>query len=275
MFIKILFLFMTYAIIGWVWETPYVSIGQKKYINRGFLRGPYIPIYGLACITIILTMSVFQDFNQDRIGVILIQVMFISLVSAVWEYVTSWSLEVVFKTRWWDYSKHKFNLNGRIALDYTILFGIGGYILWRFINPLFLELYSNISGNLLVWIVTVFYLIFFIDSYLTLRDLFNLRSIVIKLNTLKVELGIRQDMLIEKVHHHREFSRDYIADLVASLQELKERGKERLSESLEMQISNVQLAFKNSSNLSRLFKKFPKSPFRYWNDIREKIGRRK
>jgi len=157
---------MTYAIIGWVWETPYVSIGQKKYINRGFLRGPYIPIYGLACITIILTMSVFQDFNQDRIGVILIQVMFISLVSAVWEYVTSWSLEVVFKTRWWDYSKHKFNLNGRIALDYTILFGIGGYILWRFINPLFLELYSNISGNLLVWIVTVFYLIFFIDSFL-------------------------------------------------------------------------------------------------------------
>jgi len=220
-------------------------------------------------------MSVFQDFNQNSIGVILIQVMFISLVSAVWEYVTSWSLEVVFKTRWWDYSKHKFNLNGRIALDYTILFGIGGYILWRFINPLFLELYSNISGNLLVWIVTVFYLIFFIDSYLTLRDLFNLRSIVIKLNTLKVELGIRQDMFIEKVHQHRETSRDYIADLVASLQELKERGKERLSESLEMQISNVQLAFKNSSNLSRLFKKFPKSPFRYWNDIREKIGRRK
>ncbi|MBN2604569.1 MAG: putative ABC transporter permease, partial [Bacilli bacterium] len=144
---KYLFLFMIYAIIGWLWETPYVSINEKKYVNRGFLRGPYIPIYGSVCVTLILSMTLFDSFNQNNPFIIIIEIMFVALISAIFEYTTSYILEKVFKTRWWDYTYRKYNLNGRIALDYTVLFGIGGYLLWRFVNPVFSTLFANIASN--------------------------------------------------------------------------------------------------------------------------------
>jgi len=275
MFIKILFLFMVYAVVGWLWETPYVSIGHKKFINRGFLRGPYIPIYGMACLTIVLTMSVFDGLNQGSIGIVIIQIIFIALISAVWEYVTSWSLEVIFKTRWWDYSKHKYNLNGRIALDYSILFGIGGYILWRFINPVFLSLYGNLSANIILVVIVTFYAFFLADSYITLKDLFSLRTAIIKLNKLKLDLAYKQVLFFDKLEQRKVASKDHIADLMASLQELKDKGKGKLSDSIDTQITYLQNTFRNSKNLSRLFMKFPRTRFHLWDDLRERLSRKK
>lgn len=274
MFVQILFLFIVYSVIGWLWETPYVSIGNKKFVNRGFLRGPYIPIYGLACLTIILTMRVFDGLNQDSIGIVIVELVYIGLISAVWEYGTSWGLEVVFKTRWWDYSNHKVNLNGRIALDYSVLFGIGGFILWRFINPLILTLYSNLSGDILLVAIILFYGFFLLDSYSTLKDLFSLRAVIIEFNKLKAELVTRQDIFLDKLGMRKEISKDYISDLLISLQELKDREKDKLSNSMELKISYLQNSFRNSKNLSRLYRKFPRTPFQFWDEFKERINKK-
>ncbi len=268
MMIQVLFLFIIYAVIGWLWETPYVSFNQKKYINRGFLRGPYVPIYGFACLTIILSMSIFNTFDNDNIVIIIIQIFYIGIISAVWEYLTSLGLEKLFKMRWWDYSTRKFNLNGRIALDYTVLFGIGGYLLWRFINPIFESIYSSISPSYLIVIIILFYTIFLIDNIYTFRDLLRLRDIIAKLHNLKRSFAGKYDYIFEKAYKSimekdegfiKTLS-DYKNSLRNELTNIRNKGGNKLALSIENKANQLNLLLSKSTSLSRFYSKYPKSP---------------
>ena len=151
---KILFLFIIFSTIGWLWETPWVSIRTKKYVNRGFLHGPYIPIYGFAIVTVVLSMGIFNGIHNSSVFLILLQIIYIGLVTAVWEFFTSYILEKIFHTRWWDYSSHKFNFQGRISLHVSFFFAISGYLVWRFINPVFVSLFDIILNTIFVRIKT-------------------------------------------------------------------------------------------------------------------------
>ena len=267
MVIKILFLFMIYSIVGWLWETPYVSFNEKKYVNRGFLKGPYIPIYGFACITIILSMSIFRSVEYS-FALIIIQILFISFISAVWEYFTSLGLEVAFKTRWWDYSNRKFNLNGRVALDYTILFGIGGYLLWRFVNPVFESFYDIIMPNYMVVLVLIFYTFYLIDFIYTFRDLLKLRDIIIKLNNLKISFAGKYDYIFEKAYisimeRDEKFVKalgEYKNSLRRELLSIRNKGGNKLALSIEKKASQLNTILLKSKSLSRFFSKYPKAP---------------
>jgi len=267
MVIKILFLFMIYSIVGWLWETPYVSFNEKKYVNRGFLKGPYIPIYGFACITIILSMSIFRSVEYS-FALIIIQILFISFISAVWEYFTSLGLEVAFKTRWWDYSNRKFNLNGRVALDYTILFGIGGYLLWRFVNPVFESFYDIIMPNYMVVLVLIFYTFYLIDFIYTFRDLLKLRDIIIKLNNLKISFAGKYDYIFEKAYisimeRDEKFVKalgEYKNSLRRELLSIRNKGGNKLALSIEKKASQLNTMLLKSKSLSRFFSKYPKAP---------------
>ncbi len=258
---------MIYSVVGWIWETPYVSFNEKKYVNRGFLKGPYIPIYGYACITIILSMSIFESIG-DSILLIIIQILFISLISAVWEYFTSLGLEVAFKTRWWDYSNRKFNLNGRVALDYTILFGIGGYLLWRFINPLFNIIFNNITPDYLLAFIIAFYILFLIDTINTFKDLLRLRDIIIKLNKLKISFAGKYDYIFGKAYNSimekdEGFVKalgDYKNTLRKELTSIRNNGGTKLALSIENKAKQLNKVLLKSKSISRFFSKYPKSP---------------
>ena len=258
---------MIYSIIGWIWETPYVSFNEKKYVNRGFLKGPYIPIYGYACLTIILSMSIFESIG-DSILLIIMQILFISVISAVWEYFTSLGLEIAFKTRWWDYSNRKFNLHGRVALDYTLLFGIGGYLLWRFINPIFDSIYNNIAPNYLLVFILIFYTAFLIDNIYTFRDLLRLRDIIIKLNNLKISFAGKYDYIFEKAYisimeRDEGFVKalgDYKNSLRRELSSIKNKGGTKLALSIENKAKQLNTVLLKSKSLSRFFNKYPKAP---------------
>ncbi len=258
---------MIYSVIGWMWETPYVSFNEKKYVNRGFLKGPYIPIYGFTCITIILSMSIFESI-EESVLLVIIQILSISLISAVWEYFTSLGLEIVFKTRWWDYSNRKFNIHGRVTLDYTILFGIGGYFLWRFVNPVFDDLYYNIPHNYMMTLILIFYSVYFIDYIYTFKDLLRLRNIIVKLNILKTLFGGKYDYIFEKaytsiVKRDEGFIKvlgEYKNSLRRELLDIRNKGGNKLALSIENKVNQLNVILLKSSSLSRFFNKYPKAP---------------
>ena len=97
-------LFMMYSFIGWVVETSFTFYKSKKFVNRGFLIGPYCPIYGWGCLAIILVVG--KD-TSDILGVFLKAILICSLL----EYFTSYFMEKIYNVRWWDYSNKKFNIN--------------------------------------------------------------------------------------------------------------------------------------------------------------------
>lgn len=169
--IKNLFLlFIIYSVIGWFIEVINSLIEEKKFVNRGFLIGPYCPIYGFGCV--ILTIIFYNDTN-DIISIFLKSV----FICSVLEYFTSYIMEKIFKYRWWDYSRNKFNINGRICLETMIPFGIGSCIVICFTNPTIFKMFDNISGTLTTIMAITLLLIITIDFIASTTLVFKIKGI--------------------------------------------------------------------------------------------------
>lgn len=155
--IKIYFLlFFIYSFLGWVLEVIYSLYDDKKFINRGFLIGPYCPIYGLGCVLILLLL---KNFTYHPVFLFIGGIIICSFL----EYFTSYIMEKLFRARWWDYSNRKFNLNGRICLETMLPFGIGVLIIWYIVNPFILKVLSLVPSNILSIIAIIIFVLMFID----------------------------------------------------------------------------------------------------------------
>ena len=148
-------LFILYSNIGWLIEVVKTKFDDKKWINRGFLIGPYCPVYGSSS----LIMAVYLSRYKNDITTVFILAFFIC---SVIEYLTSYVMEKLFNTRWWDYSDEKFNIEGRICLKNCFYFGILGVLMVYIVNPLFVRILNNINyGNLrIIGFIAFSYFIF-------------------------------------------------------------------------------------------------------------------
>lgn len=129
--------FFIYSFCGWLMETVLCSVRERRFINRGFLNGPICPIYGCGILLILIFLLPVRD-GISRIEVAL-PVIFLAgavLASAV-EYFTSWIMEKLFHARWWDYSDHSFNVNGRICLSISAAWGLLASAFVYLIQPYF------------------------------------------------------------------------------------------------------------------------------------------
>lgn len=163
-------LFITYSIIGWVIEEIDILILQKKVVNRGFLIGPYCPIYGFGSLFIILFLNKYLDDP--------IVLFFMTMISCgILEYLTSFIMEKIFKTRWWDYSDEKFNINGRICLETLVLFGIGGLVISYLAQPFIMSILTLIPANILNIIAIILSIIFIIDNIVSFKIILNFKLV--------------------------------------------------------------------------------------------------
>lgn len=260
---RILYLFMMFSIVGWLWETPWVSIRTKKFVNRGFLNGPYIPIYGFAVVTIILSMGIFDGVDSSKWYIVLVQLVYMGLVTAIWEFVTSYLLERLFHTRWWDYSSHKYNIQGRVSLYVTTFFAFGGYILWRFVLPLFDSIYISTSSSVVLVILLVFYAIFTIDSAFTLRDLFKVRNMMVTLEKLSEQLKGKVEGSMNEIKANLNTKKDNLLKQIEETKnELESRYKETqetLPPAIKKQFEKLTNTIKNNKFVARFYRRFPNS----------------
>ena len=150
-------IFFIYSVLGWIMESTYVSIGQKKFVNRGFLIGPYCPIYGYGSLIMIIYLEQYKD------NILTVFILGIAICSFL-EYITSYLMEKIFKARWWDYSDKKFNLNVRVCGKNALLFGIGGLIVIYLVHPIIETLISKLNNYLILILSIIFFVIYIIDT---------------------------------------------------------------------------------------------------------------
>lgn len=155
-------IFFTYSVIGWVIESTLVSIHEKKIINRGFLIGPYCPIYGYGSLVMILYLD---QYKNNIVTVFFLAI----IICSILEYLTSYLMEKLFKARWWDYSENKFNLNGRICGKNACLFGIGGVIIIYLVHPFLNSIAKLLNQNLFNILNIIFLIIFLTDTIISLN----------------------------------------------------------------------------------------------------------
>ncbi|WP_281677076.1 putative ABC transporter permease [Eggerthia catenaformis] len=194
--------FVFFSFLGWVWECLFCMINTGKWENRGFLFGPYCPIYGSA------VMLAYFIFGHHRLSVnsSLIIVFLICMIgSAVIEYVTSYILEKIYHARWWDYSNIPFNIKGRIALPISVAFGIAGIIIVKFVFPIVNNhfpphhsLFAESLSLLLMGLISV-------DLGVTLSTL---SEVVYHLNMTEKQLGNRIQWIYDRVGEETEELRE-------------------------------------------------------------------
>ena len=116
-FQKLVIYFVIYAFIGWVCEEVFCVIYTHEFVKRGFLFGPICPIYGYGAIILILFL---KDYKNKPIKLFFVA----AIVFSIFEYITDFFLQALFAAKWWDYTGQFLNLNGRITLSFSIIWGV-------------------------------------------------------------------------------------------------------------------------------------------------------
>ncbi len=158
--------FILFSFVGWLCETVFCSIAEKKFVYRGFLNGPICAVYGFGGLIVVYLLAPFRE----NILLLFLMGMF---ATTVLEYLTSYVLELVFQTRWWDYSERKFNLNGRVCLQFSLMFGVLAVLGVNLLYPLATHLITMIPIAGKPSIALILASIFLADFVLTVYGLFS------------------------------------------------------------------------------------------------------
>ena len=253
-------IFILFSFIGWISEVIYVGVtSAHKFVNRGFLHGPLCPVYGFGGVVILmLPPSLYATW---------IPLFFASMIlCTIVEYFVSWLMEKLFHTRWWDYSHYKIQLNGRICLLNSILFGFLGVVVIHFVYPLMIDLLDslgqkviNVSGVIILAVLSV-------DIFFTVRKLVDFANVMKKLK----ELG---ETLNSHYGQEEWFKKGSFMDMINSVIERAENRKEEFSQKILEKIDKVQNLRLPSVEL--FIKKFPSIKSTKYKDelnmIKEKI----
>ncbi|MDE5855888.1 MAG: hypothetical protein K2H06_02465 [Anaeroplasmataceae bacterium] len=213
-----IFCFFVYAFLGYLCEVAYCSICQKKLVNRGYLYMPICPIYGCGAILILLSMLPISNMWY------LVLILGILLTSGL-EYLTSYVMELIFHMRWWDYSKRKFNINGRVCLRNSLMFGALVMLVIYGLHPLMIKLMDAMGILAIRIIISILLTGLIIDFIFSTIKNINIAKVVAKINQLA----------------------EGAAD---KLKELKENASEKLSETKEY-LSNTAIAIKLKEFISK------------------------
>jgi len=238
-FIFLVIIFYSFA--GWVMEVIYTFIVQRRFVNHGFLHGPLCPIYGAGAFLVLVVLKPFGG-NIFLLGLM-------GMVSATaLEYATSWVMEKLFHTRWWDYSQNKFNLNGRVCLQNSIAFGILSIVIIRFLQPQVVRLLSLVNSRTQDGLALAIFILAFVDCCFTLAVLLRLDKKIAQIKTFV-------DEIFQKAEGSEWFDPYNLKKSYARLQKIAQDEK---TEAHELQLENFRAVIKQSDGVNRLFNSFPK-----------------
>lgn len=157
---ELLWLFFVYSFLGWIGETVYATIRQKKFANRGLINGPLCIIYGVGAVVISVTIN-----ELNGIWLFIFSMIYLTVI----EWIAGHLIEKVYKERWWDYRERKWNLDGYICLFSSVLWGILGFLVIKFGNGLALlvfKLCPSFIIELIIWIFAAVLVVDILASYM-------------------------------------------------------------------------------------------------------------
>lgn len=176
-----LLFFFFYCFFGWCFESSYVSGKQGRFVNRGFMYGPFLPIYGSGAIMMLVVSSPFQNH--------LIAIYFAGLVGAtVLEYVTGTAMEALFHMRYWDYSYQRFQYKGHICLSSSVAWGFLTLFLTQLLHKPVEQFICGFSDRAAAVLAAVIGVIALTDFVLSFKAAFELRDLLAKLEKAREEI---------------------------------------------------------------------------------------
>lgn len=243
-----LLFFYIYCFLGWVWESGLVSFQKKKWVNRGFMHGPFLPIYGTGAITVLLTTIPVKDN--------LVLVFLFGMTGAtILEYCTGVAMEKLFHVRYWDYSKQKFNLNGHICLLSSLAWGAFSIFMIKVLhNPIetFVFLIPYEVQEVIAFLLTIIIAVDFTQSFNEAMDLKELLENLTESNEeikkikKRIEVAIAfadsdRKELMQKANESKQALEDKIGDIKIRYEKMREEQREKSDKKKLTRATNLRL----------------------------------
>lgn len=257
--------FYFYCICGWIFESVYVSLANRKWINRGFMKGPWLPLYGSGAVIILLVTLPFQQYP--------VAVYFAGAITAtILEYFTGVVMLKLFKVRYWDYSHRKIQFQRHICLVSTIAWGFLSLLMVYVVHKPVVKLVNGWNEevvSIITFIITICMVYDFTNAF---REAMDLRSLIIQAEDLKKRL---EDMLAEqreKLSESIEESRNQIEEY---RKEAQSRRREQWMETIaEIEAARERLRQNMEKHSKQLLLHNPGSGFRGLEEETAEIRRR-
>lgn len=254
-----LFIFFTYAILGWCLEVAFHALVTGKFINRGFLNGPWCPVYGFGASAVLACLLPLRGS---------VPLLFLGslLVTSALEWLTGFVLEQLFHQRWWDYSDEPFNLNGYICLRFSLAWGLACLLVVDFIHPTVLWLIARLPHALGVVLLGVLLAAILLDLTATVRTIAKLNrrlrqidEAAAQLHAISDEIGGNiADRVLEAAERGQNLRDDLQAGLIEWKGELVDRREEFLERTEALRQKLEQALSEKNAGEARLMAAFPR-----------------
>lgn len=234
--IQWLFFFYFYCFAGWCFESAYVSIKNRKLTNRGFMRGPFLPIYGSGAIMMLVVSMPFRDnflltYLAGCVG------------ATVLEYVTGVTMEALFKVRYWDYSNVKFNFQGHICLGSTLAWGGLTIVTTNVVHVRVEALVLSIPGQILTVATLLLTAGIFADFALSFKAAIDLRNVLVRMEQVKAEMQRiqkRLDVILAVSNEELANRKEAFGESVNNAKQTLTESVSNLTESMSEVVSGIE-----------------------------------
>lgn len=248
----LLFLYI-YCFLGWMWESAYVSFCNKRWVNRGFLHGPFVPIYGFGAITVLLTTIPVKD----NLALVFL---FGMTGATILEYCTGVVMEKLFHVRYWDYSNKKLNVNGHICLTSSLAWGAFSMIMIRMIHTpieMFVLWIPYEAAEAAAFLLTILLAVDFTQSFNEAMDLKELlenlteskeeiKRIKKRVEAVMAIVASDRKEFLQKAADSKQALEDRIADIKVRYEKIREEQKEKLDQKRLTRATNLRLNLSKS-----------------------------
>lgn len=253
---EVLWVFLLYAVLGWMVEVAYAGVCEAKFVNRGFLNGPYCPIYGFGMLIVVMILyPIKENWLLLFLGAF--------LLTTVLEYLTGLILEKIFHHKWWDYSDIPFNIQGYVCLKFSLMWGLGGTFIVAVVHPFFykwIHLIPTIFDRILLAIMVIGLLV---DVSATVSDILKFNKRIKQLDQLAMRMRKISDELGEDIF-------DKVTLAMQKGEDILSEHDEKVQQFMKMR-ADFEAKLKDKHRASeRLIKAFPNIKSRKWGEVLEK-----
>jgi uncharacterized membrane protein len=276
---NMLWCFFIYAVLGWCIEVIYAAGKTGEFVNRGFLNGPYCPIYGIGVILVIYLLApVANNLFYLFIGSV--------LVTSALELIVGFLLEQIFQQKWWDYSEMPFNIGGYICLLFSLRWGLACLILVDRIHPVIYSSIQLIPPSLSKGLLLIFSSILIIDFMATVNLILKLNKKLKIVNGIALKIRESSDnvggniahsaiVIVRRKDNLKVRYKAKIENFAADILEMKETHKKALAYRKqvfsELYRANKELLVKTPFGYKRLLKAFPRLKILDHKEVLEKL----
>ncbi len=252
-----LWFFVIYAFFGWCLEVVYQAVEHGRFINRGFLNGPYCPIYGFGVITVIIALYPLRD------NVLILYAGSVILTTAI-ELITGFVLEKVFHQHWWDYSGERFNFKGYICLKFSLLWGVACLVTIRIIQPPIDAFVNRLPEKLGIVLLIVFYTGFVSDFIITVMAIMHIKKRILLLESISGEMRKISDATGVRIF-------DTVEEIRGKSDELSTKNAEYRKRMEELRLRYRTELEKRGYNMKRIENAFPKLKLHGPDSLRKQL----